>query len=426
MKQAKLTLYSLLASLLVIFSTPANTLAIGGAYDPDFFSKNDIFFYNPDSSNSGCIPSGVFSGTISEEGKRRLDGAGVKDKIEKNKSAYIAGAQANDISWEFIAAIHYREAGLDPNRTIADGEPLGVGTSIDGQKVGGTLEEDAVIAGKKMADYSKQMDADITASSSPTVEDYGLTALAYNRGVGGAKRFADNGESYRDSPYVMNYIDDDHAGMPWSETDKEINREANGGWLGLGAKDANVGVLTVMAYIGAEMASGSEACSNASGDIISTAKNQAWENQDNYTTIKPTYLESLKNNGWSTSLSYAQDCGHFIASILHTSGFDTSFPAGGTSNMEPYLKKTTSKYQEIANTGDANDLQPGDIFVVNLGGGAGASGHIMMYIGDTKGDDGKTYNAVSASYLERTGNLDNIFFGDHRGSYSIFRPIGEN
>ena len=86
--------------------------------------------------------------------------------------------------------------------------------------------------------------------------------------------------------------------------------------------------------------------------------------------------------------------------------------------------RSSDLYEEIDNTGSTDNLQPGDIFVVNQGGGAGANGHILMYIGEQKGDDGKTYNAVSASYLQRTGNLDNIIFSDNRGEYSIFRYKG--
>lgn len=162
-----------------------------------------------------------------------------------------------------------------------------------------------------------------------------------------------------------------------------------------------------------------------SGTLAQTASKLAWNNskQENFGKIKPEYEQSLKDNGWSTSLSYAQDCGHFVTAIMHSSGVDKEFPAGGTSNMESYMS-SSKKYEKVTAT-STSDLKPGDILVVNMGGGAGASGHIYMYIGDTTGDDGKTYDSASASLSQYTGIYTNAFLSDSRGAYSIFRHNGD-
>lgn len=157
------------------------------------------------------------------------------------------------------------------------------------------------------------------------------------------------------------------------------------------------------------------------GTIAQQAINLAWPDGSNSNVIKPEYLEALEQDGSDTSLSYAQDCGHFVATVIRTSGADPNFPKGGTSNMESYMKNS-SLYESIPNKNNTENLKPGDIFVVNQGSGAGANGHIFIYVGtQTNGT-----NIAQASLGSHTGYLSNIIFSDSRGTYEIYRLIGGN
>jgi hypothetical protein len=157
--------------------------------------------------------------------------------------------------------------------------------------------------------------------------------------------------------------------------------------------------------------------SNAS--IAALAVSFSWPDEAHYTEIKPEYLAALQRQGFSTSLDYAQDCGHFVSTVMRDSGADPNYPAGGTTIMGKYMLDHPELYQEIENTNSTDNLLPGDIFIVPPGGGT-EHGHILFYVGpQTNG-----YNAASASYLSRTANLQNIFYSDFRGDYRIYRFIG--
>ena len=114
------------------------------------FSQTDNIFYDPTECDEqgGNSDVNIDLSNLPPETIKRLESDKVKEKAEKNLKAYEAGANAEGIPWQMLAAIHYREGGMDPNKSIADGEPLGTGTSVDGQKIGNTLEEDAKIAAK--------------------------------------------------------------------------------------------------------------------------------------------------------------------------------------------------------------------------------------------------------------------------------------
>lgn len=165
-----------------------------------------------------------------------------------------------------------------------------------------------------------------------------------------------------------------------------------------------------------ECTSDSSGGGEGNGDIVKTAISLAWPDNSHHSEIKPEYQKALTATGGNTTLSYAQDCGHFVATVMKYSGADKDFPAGGTGNMQKYME-TSGKYESIENKQNTSNLQPGDIFVVNAGDGAGANGHIFIYIGD----QGDGNDAASASYLERTGNLSKTIFHDSRGNYKIFR-----
>jgi hypothetical protein len=163
------------------------------------------------------------------------------------------------------------------------------------------------------------------------------------------------------------------------------------------------------------------ACANGSavsGSIAQTAANLAWPDGSHGLTPEPAYIAALQqyNPGGESSFGGA-DCGAFVGTVMKASGADTNFPSLGTSAQEAYMKANPTKYQVVQNVGNTSDLQPGDIFVINAGGGQGANGHTFIYTGPQP--SGK--NAANASEGDAMPFQMNAFFSDNRGTYDIYR-----
>ena len=184
-------------------------------------------------------------------------------------------------------------------------------------------------------------------------------------------------------------------------------------------------------FAGKDFGDGIEGCDDELGNSIAeVAVKLAWPNQDDtcddggttikwstnksncYDDIKPAYKEAVEKLEGSKSLSYYQDCGHFVSAVIRSSGADPGFPSSGSGTMLNYLSAHTEKWEEVENLGNTSNLQAGDVFVL--------SGHIMIYTGGVSSFG----NNASASQGERTGNMGNIYFSDNRGSYHIFRLKG--
>jgi cell wall-associated NlpC family hydrolase len=112
------------------------------------------------------------------------------------------------------------------------------------------------------------------------------------------------------------------------------------------------------------------------------------------------------------------DCGVFVSTVMRASGADGSYPVSGTSAQEKYVR-TSGKYQILEKFTTTSELQPGDILIVNQGGGEGGKGHTYIYIGGNHGPNG--YNAASASLDSRMPNLGKAIPSDSRGNYLVAR-----
>lgn len=195
-------------------------------------------------------------------------------------------------------------------------------------------------------------------------------------------------------------------------------------------------------------ADGVTKCGSNGALLAQTAVNMAWPNQDGtcmdgstlvdwnsnkkrcYDDIKPSYREAMlsvlgrepgANNTCPEkgSLSYYEDCGHFVATAVLYSGVDPDYPKGGTGIILPYMQNS-SKWQEIPNLENTSNLEAGDILIIRNSTNTG--GHIMMYTGDYS----EYGDLASASLCERTGNMGSVYFHDVRGQYHIFRFVGGN
>jgi len=163
-----------------------------------------------------------------------LEGRNVPALAEQNMERYLAAEKAEGVPWEVMAALHYREAGMNPGSSISNGAPLGSGVNVDGVNVVNDANQDAINMAqhfKRMAEYV--YDIDVNAASM-TQEQWGQAFLAYNRGF----LYKNKGRTYDQSPYVMNGIDESHLNMRWIDADTVSGVDGN-----------KAGALTVMTYL---------------------------------------------------------------------------------------------------------------------------------------------------------------------------------
>lgn len=248
MKRLVTTIISALLSIIL-----ACQPIVSHALDERDYAKNFIYFYNQDVSEVSCTAPSMASRPIDERPTvsthardlpssvvLALDKFGVGEKYRKNLHAYQLAEKQTGVPAVMLAALHYREGGMDPKKSIADGEPLGEKVSIDGVLIGDTLEEDAIYAAEHFRKMAKDV-YKIDISASMTTEEKGRAFLAYNRG----HLYERAGLDYTKSGYVMRGIDENHISGDWKYLDPfgghPKSRQLTNG---------NPGALAFLSYMG--------------------------------------------------------------------------------------------------------------------------------------------------------------------------------
>ena len=225
----------------VLISSFGNTVV---ALSP--FIRDNTYVYNPDSVS--CSPGETFSDMsavkLPPETIKTLDSMKVKEKVQKNMPAYKAAEAATGVPEIFMATIHYREAGLSPAHSMANGQRLGIGTSSDGVAIGKTLKQDAVLAARHFIDMAGWVYGVDVRKPGLTTEEIAKAFLAYNRG----KLYLNDKLDYTKSGYIMKGIDSDHIGGPWIYLDP-----FGGHYAPRTYKNNNPGVLAFLAYMGSDV-----------------------------------------------------------------------------------------------------------------------------------------------------------------------------
>lgn len=244
-------------------------------YANSFYEMNGLPYTNPNESEpSTCTPGGNFTSSVGSdlpaETVQKLENMKVEELAEKNRSSYELGQKATNVPWVMLAALHFREGGMNPTKSIADGESLGTGISVDGVKIGDTLDEDAVLAAQHLIEMAQSVyKIDITKENL-TTEEMGQAFLAYNRGALYKRANLD----YTKSGYVMQGVDAAHIGGDWKYLDP-----FGGHSKSRVLTNGNPGALAVMSYLGANV--GLSNCSSASfsGDLASYGQcDERWGN----------------------------------------------------------------------------------------------------------------------------------------------------
>jgi hypothetical protein len=372
--------YIILAGVILFNATAANAL------DEQKYINLGFTMYGAGgaASSSLCTSAdGLPTDTV-----KQLDAAHVKDRIEALKPRYQQAEQATKVPWQLIAALHYREGSNDPNKSISNGQPLGTGTNVDGVFIPSDGNADAISAAKHFNQLAKGVyNVDIPLKApNLTMDDLGQAFVAYNRGY----IYKSAGANYDQSPYTMNGYDDKHVGMSFPQVAGEPLA---------GKKDANLGALTIVKYLGG-INVGSSCSGNgaAQGNIVQTALTLAWthpvaEGQSTKMDANPAYVEALKKYNDPTADRAYSDCGRFVATVMRASGADPNYPmVQGYEQALPYAQAHKDLYDVIANP-SFSDFQPGDIFVtVN---------HSAIFTGN------KPYDTVDASLGGRVPAVSN-------------------
>lgn len=154
---------------------------------------------------------------------------------------------------------------------------------------------------------------------------------------------------------------------------------------------------------------GAGGCGGAgNGDIVKTALTLAWKknvpNSVKKTAATEAYQRAMPIHNGSTGTDEWSDCGVFVATVVVMSGVDPDYPRRGTSVQLPYLQ-SSPKWETMRLT-DTGQLKPGDILIMNRGGGIG---HTYIYTGKFDSEDGGDYNSVSASLHDRIPEPTNAY-----------------
>ena len=320
-----------------------------------------------------------------------------RDKIAANRPVYEEAARENDMPWQILAVLHYREHSLNVSNP-SNGQGIyqlysytSGGTNSNAFKPAGPVTTEEFLRQTKIAAklVKERYGPELTANpDSRTVKKmffrYNGEAEIYKKqalDMGFTPEQASIGEG---SPYVMSRADakrdSTKGGMSWEMF-------VGDGVSTTGHNERNFGAYVVyLALGGFTDNSGTSGCSGSqpgtggySGGghqvISQTAVDLAWHRYDTETdgaargyfssnrkTGSTAYLEAQRKAG---NVGDVTDCGRFVSVVLRSSGVDPNFPLVGTAPaILPYLKNHPDLYDQIPNTGDTSILQSGDILIV--------------------------------------------------------------
>lgn len=387
----------------------------------DKFDLNYIYYYDPDGEE--CNPS---SGSVTAGENMLYNGepilsADALAKIAANKPFYEKSANKYGISWQLLAALHFREAGL-----VRYNPANGQGAYQLYSYTSGGTNSNAFLPSGPISDEEFQRQTDIVAKL--VRDNYGAglnlntddgvktfffryngTAKSYisqARDLGFSEAEANRGEG---SPYVMNLADekrDSRKNPNW----KQI--KTDGGSMNSPA-NLQPGAFVIYASLGGS--SGFSSCSGGSGngDLNQTAINLAWPEHGHGLNARDTYKTALAEVGLSTYGDYyariGASCDAFVATVFRYSGVDPNFACCGVSNHGATWNYVVNsgKFVEVPN--NAASLKPGDIRLSN--------GHIEMYV-EVNG----VGKIASASYGGRTGEIGPFY--DNSATFKAYRWKG--
>lgn len=365
-----------------------------------------------------------------------------RDKIAANRPVYEEAARENDMPWQILAVLHYREHSLNVSNP-ANGQGIyqlysytSGGTNSNAFKPAGPVTTEEFLRQTKIA-------------AKLVKESYGreLTANPDSRMV--KKMFYRyNGEAYQQQALDMGFTPEQASigeGSPYVMSRADVKRDSTKGGMSwymyvgdhqstTGHNERNFGAYVVyLALGGFTDNSGTSGCSSSNGQpgtggysggghqlISQTAVDLAWHRYDTETDSAtrayfsgdrknptPAYSEAQRKAG---NVGDVTDCGRFVSVVLRSSGVDPNFPpVDTTGSMVPYLNRHPDLYDEIPNTGDTSVLQSGDILIV--------PGHIKLVVNI----NGHLQEVQASLHGHAPETSDRVKLTHSHGAYQIFR-----
>ncbi|MBQ3469459.1 glucosaminidase domain-containing protein [Candidatus Saccharibacteria bacterium] len=350
----------------------------------DFFSKNGIYYYNPDGLGNDCYAGlGSYDGTVSA-GLSSLQAAFVDTYHD---IAAQLGAEYG-IPWEAVMAQGILESASGTSRFARERNNFfGIG-AVDNNPDAAKYYSSPAEGWKGYFEF---------ISNNPRYRQHG------------AFDHAGDPIGYIQAIKAAGYATDPNYVSKLAGIIKAVqNRAAEKGWASSGEIAENNGLLT-------GSSSSLSACpptSAGNGDINATALALSWAERghaidDPIEAYRQALIAVDLNTYGDHYVQIGASCDAFVATVLRYSGADPNVPCCGANNMLNYFASHPALYEEITNTGNPANLQPGDI--------RASPGHVEIYVVDNAGNG----RIASASHGDRTADHARGYYAN--SSMRIFR-----
>ncbi|HOE74465.1 MAG TPA: CHAP domain-containing protein [bacterium] len=343
--------------------------------------------------------------------------------INQNMDVYRRAAAATNVPWEALAAIHYREASLNPGRSLGSGERLGSASPDQKRVLGSSLYETAVWAGKHLqSKVGGRLTQDMT--------DGELLKDAFFGYNGRAKSYARQATAmgfdkpYEGSPYVMNNFDAKHKNMGI------ITRD----YGGIDGKDTRDGAYTVFVLLrnGKFDESGRVTSLGyckpvvpSDGGGIKEVVGDGGPMGQRLIQIAQSYIGKITKYSQSRRTSFSAgyaDCSSFVSKVLQDAGLPTGMHWTGSmadswdSGKSPYVKPVmlTNRYLTPEEMGR---VQPGDIII--WGGAHSNNAHTAIITSTTANE----FKYIDVTSRNGSGAQHRARSRTHRTVWGIYRAV---
>lgn len=349
------------------------------AYDADFFSANDILFYNPDADD--CASTGNYGTAPST--------ASLEEFVDTYGQGAFDIGKKYGLPYEAILAQAMLESGYGKSSLAYKYY------NFFGMKAGSNWDGETVVMGTS-EEYTPGTTTNIEAAFRvyPSIEAGWEGYALFITNNGNPERYAKAldypGDYVRyleeikiagyatDSEYVSKTVGIANATADYIKT--------NDKW----PPSSEVALTNVpTGGNGADYYSSiCDTASNSKGSIVKTAlefalntpiPNDADPLVNQESDAKPAYVAALEQYNPGANVA---DCGIFVGTVMRASGVDTSYPTSSTSTQLDYVRTQSEKYQIIENP-TRDILQPGDILIVNNIPSGGINHHTMIYTGES-------------------------------------------
>lgn len=369
--RSKKTVFWLLTCLFVSgYTTSTGSFALDGKYDQQFYSNNNILFYNPNGQQNcsqGVVSVSLSGGTNLEKIYNYM--------VSKGLSPTQAAAVVGNISIE-SGGYPTRIQGKPPDQGSQKPEAAGsAGWGLIQWTPGTNIYSDAK-AGNAQGEVSSleyQFDA--------------VWGRMQTRHADFLQKFKTINDIAEATTYFEVQIE--AAGKP------NMPDRIAAAQLAL-RNYGNTSSTTSVASTSSDVPSNCDTPNGAvSGNIVQTAVNYAWPeyHAPNYFNLKPSYAQAVANAQQKGKYvgggpHPGVDCGGFVTRVMQDSGADPNYGGGGATQVQyNYLVSHSNLYQEI-HPKNTSDLAPGDIAI-------NPSEHTYLYIGKQSGFE---TTIASASY----------------------------